>query len=133
MDRSAGAEVRLHGMRFADPERQKDIALYVDGESVPLVQAPGSKGLQFSAELPATEPRAGAILTFVLPVVLPPNTTDTPRWLGFAFTRLSVTAHPVATQEAPKPAPKHDEGTVVEMRRTKKSATPAATTLERNE
>ncbi|HEX4077730.1 MAG TPA: hypothetical protein VHX61_02495 [Rhizomicrobium sp.] len=100
VDRTAGAELSLEGARFLDHERQRNITLQVDGESVPIVPAPVAKGLRYSAELPATTRRAGARLIFVVPEVLPPPRGTDARLLGLAFTRLAITAHTIVWQNA---------------------------------
>jgi len=122
IDRRAGARLSLYAMRLPDFDRQKNLTLFVDGESTQLVSSVDAQGYQFFAELPVTERRTGTNLSFVLPeVFLPPSSTDTPRFLGLAFKRLVVVAHAAIPHEHTDLEGETGEGMGQEMRRKEKS------------
>jgi len=122
IDRRAGARMTLHAMQLSESERLKNALLFVDGENTPLVSRVDGQGYQLSAELPSSDRRTGTNLSFVLPdVFVPPSSTDTPRFLGLAFKRLVVVAHPEIVHEHAIFDGEVSEGKGVDMRRKEKT------------
>lgn len=122
IDRKAGARMTLYAMQLPDSERQKNVLLFVDGESTALVSRVDAQGHQLSAELPASGSRMGTNLSFVLPdVFIPPGSTDTPRLLGLGFKRLVVAAHTDMAHEHAIFESDVSEGKGIDMRRKEKT------------
>ena len=92
VDRSNGADLRLFALTSIDFEVQKNIALIVDGETLPVKVEPDSGGFSVTAFLPARADQGATGLVFVLPAVLTPQGGEDGRVLGLAFSRLSIVA-----------------------------------------
>jgi len=111
IDRSRGADLRIETLSCVDPGLQRNVTLFVNGESLPLDVVPSGEGFAASAALPPSDDRSATMLTFALPAALPPGTEDS-RQLGTAFHRLLIGArteagiHPelAAFGKGPRPA-----------------------------
>lgn len=90
VDRSSFVELRLDALNCIDFEVQGNIALLVDGESVPTHVEREDLRIGVTAVLPPRSGNETTNLVFVLPAALvPPGPEDT-RALGLAFSRLRV-------------------------------------------
>ncbi|MBV9694762.1 MAG: hypothetical protein JO261_13775, partial [Alphaproteobacteria bacterium] len=92
IDRSQGADLRLETLSCIDPELQRKVSLFVDGESVALDVSASGDGFIATAELPKSAEAGATTLTFALPAALPPHGGDDSRQLGTAFRRLLLGA-----------------------------------------
>jgi hypothetical protein len=92
VDRTAGADLRLHALSSIDLEIQGNVTLIADGGKIPVEVVREPPGLVLTAFLP---PRAGngitSLVFAVAAVLVPPGGKDQ-RPLGIAFAQLSVTA-----------------------------------------
>lgn len=91
VDRSAGAELKLEVLSLIDYERQKDIRLWVNGESVPSTISPSHEGVVLATQLPAAHDNEPVFLEFAVPEVINPGGGEK-RSLGVAFRALSITS-----------------------------------------
>jgi hypothetical protein len=99
VDRRNGADMYLLALTSIDFEIQKEMALIVDGETVPVSIEPDGAGFAVKAFLPPRGDHGATGLVFALPAVLvPPGGVDT-RALGIAFARLSVAARKAGAAE----------------------------------
>jgi len=90
VDRSSFVELRLDALNCIDFEVQGNIALFVDGESVPTQVERDGLRIGVTAVLPPRSGNDTTNLVFALPAALvPPGPEDT-RALGLAFSRLRV-------------------------------------------
>jgi hypothetical protein len=90
IDRTHGAEARLEILNCIDFEVQKNIALLVDGENVPVtLEQVGMGFIATSALLPRSVANA-TNLVYALPATLMPLGSKDTRALGVAFGRFTV-------------------------------------------
>jgi len=92
IDRTYGADLRLHALNCIDYEIQKDLLLVVDGETMHMAIARQDMGFVASARLPPRADAEGSNLVFILPAVLVPPESADQRELGIAFGELAVVA-----------------------------------------
>lgn len=112
IDRTSTVQVKLEALSCIDFDVQKNVSLLADGESVPVAVERVESGLEITAILPPRDGNEGTNLVFVLPAALTPPDSDDTRTLGFAFSRIGVTAlgADVASMTAPRSsAPKAEE------------------------
>jgi hypothetical protein len=102
VDRSQGANLELRALSCINFEKQKDIRLFVNGETVPVTVTKNGHGLLLNAHLPARDDdRATNLIFFVPEVMKPPGGADK-RVLGIAFHSLNVQARVRAEAQDPK-------------------------------
>ena len=92
VDRFSGADLELRAVSCINFERQKDIKLLVNGETVVTTVTKSGPGLVLKAAIPACDDDRGTNLVFSVPEVLPPAESKDGRMLGIAFQSLSVNA-----------------------------------------
>lgn len=100
IDRRAGAQLELRALSCLDFERQKNIRLMVNGESVTPTVVQQGRGLILRATLPAADDDRGTNLLFSVPEMLRPPEPDK-RILGIAFNSLNVTSGTEQRTEKP--------------------------------
>lgn len=119
VDRSQGAELELRALSCMNFERQKDIRLIINGETVPTSIAKNGNGLILKADLPARDDDRSCNIVFCVPEMLRPADSNDKRTLGIAFHSLSVASK--ADASGVKPVTKSDD-TVVTLPRGAKRA-----------
>jgi len=81
--------LRLEVLSLIDYERQKDIRLWVNGESVPSTFTNENERVVLTAHLPAANGNEATFLEFAVPEVINPGGNEK-RYLGVAFHALSI-------------------------------------------
>lgn len=105
IDRSQGADLELRALSCMNFERQKDLRLLVNGETVPTATVKNGNGLVLKADLPARDDDRSCNIVFCVPEVLRPADSNDKRLLGIAFHSLSVMsrAEAGATEKIARP------------------------------
>ena len=90
VDRSQGATLELRALSCINFEKQKDIRLFVNGETVPVTVTKNGHGMLLNADLPARDDDRATNLIFFVPEVMKPTGAGDKRTLGIAFHSLNV-------------------------------------------
>ena len=102
IDRTRGADLRLETINCMDVVVQKNMALLVDGESVPVEVTVDEMAFTATAALPARADGRSTNLVFILPCVIAPLDSHDSRQLGVAFRQLVVAARSETGATAPE-------------------------------